>query len=127
MGERPGSVDGQLRWLRFGNRGHGHIDLDELGIAWLPPEVIAAWAARRFVRQNAVLWLSGEPPADLRLPLPDGAHRPGIDVTPAPGFVSPAWIPWERDAVAVSMLVPRVSSSVAFVAGCATRPARSTT
>ncbi|HEY6793361.1 MAG TPA: hypothetical protein VI248_01620 [Kineosporiaceae bacterium] len=47
---------------------------------------------RRFaVRQNAVLWLSGPPPAGLRLHLPDGAWQAPPDPHPVVVPQLPAW------------------------------------
>jgi zinc protease len=60
-----------LTW-RYGAVSHGLAGLDELGVPSATPDQLHALAARVFCRQNAVLWLSGPPPENLRLHLPDG-------------------------------------------------------
>lgn len=105
--ERPLSIDGHLRFLRFGVRGHGLIDGDEAGLGWLDGETIDAWRASRFTRGNAVLAITGEPPADLRLDLPPGPRHGPIVPVPAPGVRPPMRATWERDGVGLSLVTER--------------------
>ena len=58
--------------LRFGPSGFGLTAYDEPGLHWLPPDEIEAWSAAMFTRENAAMWFSSEPPADLELDLPSG-------------------------------------------------------
>ena len=58
--------------LRFGPVGHGLIGYDEYGLHGVDGDAIAAWVGRCFTRQNAVVWLTGEPPETLSLELPSG-------------------------------------------------------
>lgn len=68
--------------LRFGARGNGLHRYKEFGLYHVPTTWIAAWSSRYFNRDNAVLWLSGPPPPDLRLTLPAGQKMPEIPASP---------------------------------------------
>jgi hypothetical protein len=93
--ERGGSIVDAHRHLRYGMWSHGLPGEREFGLGRLSPERIAGWSLFGFTRQNAMLWLTGEPPADLRLALPDGVRR---DV-PAPRPVRGARLPAIVDGV----------------------------
>ncbi len=69
----PAGPAARLLGHRFGARGYGLSVYNELGLRWLGPEAVQAWADERFVRGNAVVWMTAEPPADLDLGLADGA------------------------------------------------------
>jgi hypothetical protein len=125
--QRGPSIGGALRWYRFGyagqGRGLGPAD-DELALEWLGPGHVASWAARWFTRQNAVLWLTGPPPAGLRLAaLPDGAAPTIPTIEPTPGVVFPAHLPWDGPGATLSMLAPR-TSAINIAANIAHRRAR---
>ena len=75
-----GGLYAGLRGHRFGAAGFGLVNYRELGLRWLGPDEVTAWAGRHFTRGNAVVWMMGEPPEDLDLALPDGEHVP----TPVP-------------------------------------------
>lgn len=105
--ERGGSVDGHLRWIRFGPVDHGIVDGAEVGLDWLGPEPVAAWRRTRFTRENAALFFTGEPPSGLRLALPSGRRYAPVAATPAADIVLPAWCRWDRDGVGLSLLGTR--------------------
>jgi zinc protease len=104
-----GSVDGHLRWLRFGPVDHGIVDGAEVGLDWLGAEPVAAWRRTRFTRDNAALFFTGEPPADLRLPLAAGHRYPPVPAVPSPDIEWPAWTRWDRDGVGMSLVGARSS------------------
>jgi zinc protease len=64
-----------LRRRRFGVHGFGLGSCAQLGLHRLDPPTVAHWAQQAFNAGNAVLWMSGPPPAHLRLPLPPGPRR----------------------------------------------------
>jgi hypothetical protein len=45
-----------------------------------------------FTAGNATLWLTGQPPSDLRLSLPDGVRRPAPPPIPIPGVEFPVYV-----------------------------------
>jgi zinc protease len=124
--QRGPSLGAAIRWYRFGYDGHGRglgPGDDELGIDWLGAEPVLTWIAERYTRQNAVLWLSGPPPADLRLPLPDGRRYPVAAPTAVPGQVFPAHMRWEGPAATVGLIGPR-TPAMNIVGGIAHRRMR---
>ena len=81
-------------------------DTQEWGLESSTYDSTAAWVARFFTADNAILWFSGEPPEGLVLDLPRG------QAVPAPvGTVVPASLPGHyngySDVVAVSMMSDR--------------------
>ncbi|GAA1575683.1 MULTISPECIES: hypothetical protein [Kribbella] len=91
---RPGQVDLHMLW-RYGAQGPGLVAYDEYGLHTAEPDRLRALAAEAFARGNAVLALTGPPPAGLRLPLNDGARwlaRPAVPCEqPLPaGFAGPS-------------------------------------
>lgn len=102
----PGVVESLHTW-RYGARGYGLAAQPQYGVSRLDAGTVRAWAARFAVRRNAVLWMSGPPPAGLRLHLGDGAFQPPPDPCASllPRF--PTWYPGRRDGVALLALVPR--------------------
>ncbi len=105
--ERPVSADGGMRYVRFGPQGHGLADGPEFGLEWLAGPTVEAWRRSRFTRGNAMLVFSGEPPAGLRLDLPDGPRRPPVRPIPDPDLPLPSFAPWEREAACLTMLGER--------------------
>jgi predicted Zn-dependent peptidase len=65
-----------LLWARYGATGFGLLGVDEHGLRAAGGDDVQAWAAERFTAANAVLLLTGPPPADLELDLPDGIPFP---------------------------------------------------
>jgi zinc protease len=80
---------------RYGAAGYGLAGFAPLGIPVATPEAVTEWAGSRFSRGNAVLWISGELPAGLRLRLPGGPSRP----LPPAEAVLPAGPSWFADDV----------------------------
>ena len=64
---------GALLAERYGGRGVGLAGYAEPALGALTAQDVRQWAATRFVRGAAAVWLSGPPPDGLALPLPDGA------------------------------------------------------
>lgn len=98
------SAAGELRLRRFGLQNFGLGSALELGLPRLDGAAVSAWAARSFTAGNAVLWLSGPPPADLRLPLPPGPRRP--PPLPSPRrLAGPTWYRGDSPVLTMSALV----------------------
>ncbi|WP_432071642.1 hypothetical protein [Streptomyces wuyuanensis] len=70
--------------IRHGYRGYGRTAFDRPHLAQHTPDDIRTWATRHFVRGNAALSLTGPPPPDLHLPLPDGPRHTRPPQRPAP-------------------------------------------
>ncbi|GAA0939507.1 hypothetical protein GCM10009554_29340 [Kribbella koreensis] len=70
-----GEVSGHLLW-RYGARGPGLVGDDEFGLYTADEDRLRELAGRAFAQGNAVLALSGPPPAGLALPLPPGPRLP---------------------------------------------------
>ena len=91
--ERAGDGPGVTAWLPpsiwFGNQAFGLAGTVRVAPVRASAADVHAWAARWFHRGNAALVLSGRPPADLRLPLPDG-HRRAPHLTKPFDLVTPA-------------------------------------
>lgn len=102
-----------LTW-RYGATGYGLLGLGDLGIRGATAGELAEHVARRFTRENAILWLSGPPPDDLRLDLPHGAKRPLPELPPLP-MPHPCWFLDDAcGGVAAGAIVPRAPASSAF-------------
>jgi hypothetical protein len=105
-----------LTW-RWGAEGYGLMGWDELGVPALTESAVASWAAERFVRDNAVLWISGEIPAGLSLDLP---ARPAGVAAPSepslePAIVLPAAYTFSDRGCAFSYLAPRVAAGTSLL------------
>lgn len=113
--QRPPIPLAELITWRWGRVGFGVTVSDELGLHCVTPQMLREWSAARVNRANAVLWLTGPPPAGLRVELPDGAWQPPPDpwLSPLPSF--PAWFGSAlADAVVAHGLLPRSSAGVAL-------------
>jgi zinc protease len=105
-GRDTGLVGALLVW-RYGATGPGVVGFDELGIGQHSATEVRRWAAHRFTRGNAVLWLvGGPPPADLRLDLPDGP-RIGLPPAPPPLLPLPGYLTTSTDGVGLCGVVER--------------------
>lgn len=69
-----------VRW-RFGARGYALPAYQELGLHELTLDDLHEWAATFATKANAILWFTGEPPSELRIPLPEGKYVPAPDLT----------------------------------------------
>jgi zinc protease len=91
--------------LRHGLMGRGANSIPEYGIRKSGHRLILNWCAANFMRSNAALWISGEPPerADLRLlSNPVSRSNYGVLNVPAPGAIH-----GEPGEVALSYLCSR--------------------
>jgi zinc protease len=106
-----GPVSGDLLRARYGLRGFGVVGERELGLGWLGPDPVAAYAARYFTAGNAVLWFTGPPPSGLCPVLPTGERRPLPSSPPLPAEL-PGCIHDDSDehdeegGAALSLLLP---------------------
>jgi zinc protease len=111
---RPYDFRSNLLTWRYGATGYGLVGLPELGLQGATLGQLHQYAARRFTHGNAVLWLSGPPPDDLRLRLPDGTKQPLPPLVP----IQQAFPSWFVDdgcgGVAAGATVPRVDASSIF-------------
>ena len=73
---RPMTPGDLLFGLRYGARGHGLYLYDEFALRQVTGNTVQSWADHWFTRENAVLYVSGEPPPNLRIALPPGVRRP---------------------------------------------------
>ncbi len=102
-----------LTW-RYGAVGYGLLGMQELGIRRATLEQLHEYAAQRFTKGNAVLWMSEPPPSDLKLNLPHGKRHPLPPLTP----IQDTFPCWFMDnacgGIALGATVPRVSASSVF-------------
>ncbi len=77
-GRRSSIEDSLLVW-RYGAATYGLTGQSQYAVEHVDADQVRAWSAHYATRQNTVLWLSGPPPAGLRLHLPDGERRPAPD------------------------------------------------
>ncbi|MFJ7155718.1 M16 family metallopeptidase [Streptomyces sp. NPDC101118] len=115
--EAAGRAHGPLSDLpmwRYGARGHGLVSYTELGLGRIDAAAVRDWAAARFTRGNAVLWMTTDTlPEGLDLKLPAGPRHP----VPAPSSalpVTPAHYPGEDGAMAMSTVVRRSVAATLF-------------
>jgi zinc protease len=92
---------------RYGARGPGLRNYEEFGLERLQWADVAAWRQRWFTAGNAALWIAGDMPDDLRLPLAAGPPMPEAPAVPLPvtlpGYVSVA----ARGGVGLSLVSDR--------------------
>lgn len=111
---RGTSVNGQLALWRHGARDFGLCGYPQWGIHTLTVEQVVDWAATRFTRGNAALWLAGNGiPAGLRLDLPDGI-RWGLPAESSALPVTPAYFTAGADAVVLETVVPRSAAAALY-------------
>ncbi|GER22481.1 hypothetical protein NCCP1664_09780 [Zafaria cholistanensis] len=101
---------------RFGLRGPGLAGASPHFLDRLGPQDLAAHAADYFTRANAVLALTGPPPPDLRLPLPDGGRRPVPDDAEPLG-IRPGEYVSGTDQLVLSFESPGADSRLSYVQG----------
>lgn len=102
-----------LRW-RYGAVGYGLVGFPDLGFKGASLEQLQSFAAQRFTRENAILWLNGPIPEGLHLELPSGAKRPLPDLEcilpELPSFYPDDYC----GGIAIGATVPRVSAASIF-------------
>lgn len=121
-GVLPPSV-AEILDARFGPVGPGLAAVDETYLDRTTPEQVTAWAAKYFTRENAVLALSGPPPAGLVLELPSG---------PLPERIKPVMLegagrseyPSLGDEVVISFSIPPSGHGLEYVNGILSRTLR---
>jgi zinc protease len=97
---------------RYGARGPGLLNYQEFGLERLGWADVAAWRARWFTAGNAVLWVAGDVPDELRLSLPDGPAWPMPDAAALP-IVLPAYITGAEGGIAAGLVTDRSLASQA--------------
>lgn len=108
-------VAGLLAAWRWGARGYGLTPQDEVGITRISAEDLRAWSARYATKGNSVLWISGPPPAGLRLALPDGGAVLPPDPRPSVLPELPAWFTNDHEGgIALHALLERGWASSAL-------------
>lgn len=106
--------NGNLLIWRYGAAGFGLVGEPELGIRGATTEGLQEWRKRRFTSGNAILWLSGPVPADLRLDLPPGEKSAVPQLAPLQQTF-PAWhVDDLCGGVAASAIVPRLAEGPIF-------------
>ncbi len=116
--------------VRWGATPLGRLAHPEEGLLTLRADDLRELARRRFVRGAALLcWSGGEPPADLRLPLPAGPNHPlpadladpvvplpiafHADANGSPGFAASAVVPDDAaHLIACGILSERLQRSI---------------
>jgi predicted Zn-dependent peptidase len=102
-----------LTW-RYGATGYGLYAMPEYGIPGATIDGLQDYATRRFTKENAVLWLTGPPPADLRLELPHGNKLPLPPLKQVQTTFPSFFVDDGCGGVAVGSTVPRVSAASIF-------------
>ncbi|HUN37365.1 MAG TPA: insulinase family protein [Trebonia sp.] len=97
---------------RYGARGPGLLNYQELGFERLGWGDVAGWRARWFTAGNAALWIAGDLPDDLRLPLPPGPAQPAMDAVPLP-LTLPAYVTGAKGGIAAALVTDRSFASQA--------------
>ena len=109
-----GAVNLSMPLWRHGARDYGLISLPQYGIHTLGAEQVAEWAATRFTRGNAVLWLTGtDVPAGLCLELPDGPRHP-LPAASSALPLQPAAFPGGASVLVLDALVPRAAAATVY-------------
>ncbi|QIQ03158.1 M16 family metallopeptidase [Streptomyces liangshanensis] len=104
----------QLPLWRYGAQGYGLVSYTELGAWHLTADAVREWAATRFTRENAVLWITSDTvPEGLRLDLPSGPRHPMPPVTSALP-VTPAYIGGDDGGVVMDGIVRRSTAASLF-------------
>ena len=117
----PGHPGGAAA-LRFGARGYGLIGHPQYGLYCLTREDVEAWARERFTRQNAALYVVGEPPGSLELGLPEGTRTPLPAQEPIADVRYPSVYAFgPSGSIAASFLVPRLTAAQAGLSIAAER------
>lgn len=110
---RSTSVYEALPLWRYGARTRGLVSYHEPGIRALTPADLEQWTRTWFTRENAVLWVAGEIPPGLRLPLPGGRRMPLPQPTSALP-ATPAWFVNGPPAVVMDAVVPHSPPAAVF-------------
>lgn len=79
--QRQDALTRSLTW-RYGASGPGVTSYAEVGAVRATPELLTERSRRVFNGSNAILVLDGPPPAELKLPLPEGEYHPPSSAEP---------------------------------------------
>lgn len=110
--------------VRYGAQGFGLTSYDELGLGNATADLVRAWTARWFSRQNAALWFTGsELPDDLALDLGQGEHIPPPAASTVLGD-TPAWYQGGGTLTFLDASVPRSTAASLFAAVLGSRMLR---
>lgn len=111
---RPYDFRANFQTRRYGASGYGLMGLPELGLRNATLQQLREFSAKRFTKENAILWFSGEPPANLHLNLPNGTKLPSPTIHPL-SLPYPCWFVDEAcGGVAASFSVPRIPASTIY-------------
>lgn len=111
---RPYDYRTNLLTRRYGTAGYGMVGLPEFGLRSATLEQLRAYSIQRFTRENAILWLSGPPPADIHLNLPHGTKQPIPPLAPVRNDFPSWFVDDGSGGIASGAIVPRVSASTIF-------------
>jgi len=121
--QRGGSIVTTLLSCRWGARTYGTASYDEFGLFRLGEDEAQAWADRYFVADNAVLFMTGEPPEGFSLELPRGERHTLPAAESISGLQLPTGISLGQGGVGVGMEVdrsPGTGLALALLASAAT-------
>ena len=121
--QRGGSIVTALLSCRWGARTYGAASYDEYGLFRLSEDEAQAWDGRFFVADNAVLFMTGEPPAGFSLELPRGERHTLPAAESISGLQLPTGISLGQGGVGVGMEVdrsPGTGLALALLASAAT-------
>jgi hypothetical protein len=111
---QPSPVNRHMPLWRHGARDFGLPSYPQWGTHTVTQEQVLAWAASRFNRANAVLWIAGDGvPGDLRLDLPDG-ERWSLPEPSTALPVTPAYFTAAAPAIVLDALVPRSAPATLY-------------
>src|SRR6187549_2530426 len=121
--QRGGSIVTALLSCRWGARTYGAASYDEYGLFRLSEDEAQAWADRYFVADNAVLFMTGEPPEGFGLELPRGERHTLPAAEPISNLLLPTGISLGQGGVGVGLEVDRSAATglaLALLASAAT-------
>jgi zinc protease len=121
--QRGGSIVTTLLSCRWGARTYGTASYDEFGLFRLSEDEAQAWADRYFVADNAVLFMTGEPPEGFSLELSRGERHTLPAAESINGLQLPTGISLGQGGVGVGMEVdrsPGTGLALALLASAAT-------
>jgi predicted Zn-dependent peptidase len=108
---RSSGSSGMSRWYRYGHTTFGLLGAYEIGLSWLGPEPVQAWADEWFTRENAAVWWSGRPPDTLRLDLAPGRRRPPPEARLVAGVSLPSRTDAGGNGVSAGFLARRSAAT----------------
>ncbi|MBB5894066.1 M16 family metallopeptidase [Kutzneria kofuensis] len=111
--EQAGRPHDSLLVWRYGAVGFGAAGYPEWGLEAITDADVRDWAATRFTRENAVLWIAGEVPEGLNLTLPSGSPQPLPELTSALP-TTPAYFTEGSGKVTFSAIVERSARASLF-------------